>query len=111
MDAGRKRRFVDGHRLVEIEIPRDLLLAELIAEQINALQDICLLDIARAQNAIPAPMLIQGAILRCKGLYGFQVFVQKGVMLNLVQHLHYIMVYRFRNKFGIYASNLLDSPI
>lgn len=27
------------------------------------------------------------------------------------KHLHYIMVYRFRNKFGIYASNLLDSPI
>ena len=46
------------HRLIEIKVPLFFFFAELIAEEVDTLQNIGLLDKARAQDMIPRPILV-----------------------------------------------------
>lgn len=53
MDVGRKGGFVYGHRLIELEIAADGFRVEIEIIKVKSEQHVALLDVARAQNAIP----------------------------------------------------------
>ena len=82
MDAGRERRLVDGARFVEVEIAAERVEVELLAEEIEPLQNIRLLDEARAQDAVPRPLLIDGALGRIEVRHERLLLVQIAVLLE-----------------------------
>lgn len=53
MDVGRKGGFVYGHRLIELEIAADGFRVEIEIIEVKSEQHVALLDVARAQNAVP----------------------------------------------------------
>ena len=53
MDVGRKGGFVYGHRLIELEIAADGFRVEIEIIEVKSEQHVTLLDVARAQNAVP----------------------------------------------------------
>ena len=82
VDAGRERRFVDRARLVEAEIAADGVEVEIVAEEIKPLQHVGLLDQARAQDAVPRPALVDGAIRRIEVFGQRLLLVQIAVLLE-----------------------------
>lgn len=53
MDVGRKGGFVYGHRLIELEIAADGFRVKIEIIEVKSEQHVALLDVARAQNAVP----------------------------------------------------------
>ena len=49
-------------RLVELEVFAVRCLVEFVFEEVEALQGVGLLDVDRTQDAVPAPVLVDGAL-------------------------------------------------
>lgn len=73
---------MDGHWLVKIEVSGFLLHGKNVAKEVDALEDIGLLDEAGAQNPVPGPVLVEGTLGRRQGIHRPQILVQKGIMLD-----------------------------
>ena len=66
MNAGGKRRFVNGSWFVKIKVSAKGFLREIVLKNKHALQDIGLLDKTGAKDAVPRPVLVDGALFRWK---------------------------------------------
>src|SRR5690606_39659981 len=82
MDTGRKRRLMNGHWLVEIEVLPDGRQIVLVFEKVEALKDIRLFDEARPEDTVPRPFLIDRPVFRSKIGHGPQFLVEETILLE-----------------------------
>ena len=80
--AGGQAAFMHCKRLVEIKVAADGFHIVEVIEEIHALQHVRLLDVAGAEDAVPAPVLVDGAFLLRDGGSRLQFLVQEGVVLH-----------------------------
>ena len=67
--------------LIEIEMLFQLFFAEMVFKEIEALQYICLLDVAGTQYPVPTPFLVDWALAAVKVTYFYKLFIKKTVLL------------------------------
>ena len=83
--AGRQRAFVHGQGLVKVKVLLERFDRRAVFKEKHALQRVGLLDVGRTQDAVPAPLLVDGALGGVELGHRNQFLVQKSVLLQ--EHL------------------------
>ena len=83
--TGRQRAFVHGQGLVKVKVLLERFDGRAVFKKEHALQRVGLLDVGRTQDAVPAPLLVDGALCRVELGHRNQFLVQKSVLLQ--EHL------------------------
>ena len=74
---------MNGKRLVKVKVSPELVFVEMVLEEIKPLQGIRLFDIGGSQDAVPTPLLIDGALAAVQVLHRNQFFVQETILLQV----------------------------
>lgn len=80
VDVRGEGRLVHSHRFVEFEVAADGLPVEVEIIEVQAKQDITLLDVARTQDTVPRPVLVDGAFAVGNGIGALQNLVHIAVI-------------------------------
>ena len=82
MHERRKRRFVYGSGFVKPEVATDGFPVEMFIIEEKSQQHIALLDVARAQNPVPRPVLVDRPFVDGNIVYRTQHFVRIAIVLH-----------------------------